>query len=361
MLRRLDRYVLGSFLRHWAIVASSFVLLFTTLDLVGQSDEIGEAKKIYGSVARDVLSYYLLNAPFLLVQFAPYVTLLAALSTVMQLRRNLEWTPQLTAGRSAWRAFLPMLIAAVLIGHFLAEMRERAFPRLQLERAQLQSQLFEQEEWRPQELWLRGPRDQRVQIDAFEPVGYQGASFPRVLGLEVFSLGPRGEDVSIYAREAVWDGRGWELEGGRRTLAGDRASESSQEYLEMEGFRPRDVVRAWIGQHQPLELTRRDAGELLARDAGHRQAATLRWSLWAAPWVHLVLLLIGLPYVLNFERQSSLEGVAVGLLLCALFFVIDFLFQDLGQRGVLTPWLAGVAPVVISGSLGLLGQGRLAT
>lgn len=361
MLRRLDRYVLGSFLRHWAVVASAFVLLFTALDLVGHSDEFGEAKKIYGSVAGDALRFYLLNAPFFLVQFAPYVTLLAALSTVMQLRRNLEWTPQLTAGRSAWRAFLPMLVAAVVIGHGLAELRERGFPRLQLERAELQSQLFEQENWQPQELWLRGPRDQRIQIDAFDPRGLDGESAPRVQGLEVFSLGPRGEDVSISAREALWDGQGWELVEGRRTLAGDQASESELERLEIEGFRPRDIVRAWIGQNQPLELTRRDAGELLARDAGHRQAATLRWSLWAAPWVHLVLLLIGLPFVLNFERKSSLEGVAVGLLLCALFFVGDFLFQDLGQRGVLTPWLAGVAPVVIFGSFGLLGQGRLAT
>ena len=91
------------------------------------------------------------------------------------------------------------------------------------------------------------------------------------------------------------------------------------------------------------------------------KAATLRWSLTAAPWVHLVLLLIGLPFVLNFERQSSLEGVAVGLLLCALFFVADFLFQDLGQRGVLSPAVAGIAPVVLFGGLGLAGQDRLAT
>ena len=74
-----------------------------------------------------------------------------------------------------------------------------------------------------------------------------------------------------------------------------------------------------------------------------------------------VLLLIGLPFVLNFERQSSLEGVAVGLLLCALFFVADFLFQDLGQRGVLSPAVAGIAPVVLFGGLGLAGQDRLAT
>jgi lipopolysaccharide export LptBFGC system permease protein LptF len=361
MMRRLDRYVLTSFLRHWVVVGAAFVVLFTVLDLVGHSDEIGDARKVYEAVGMSVLRYYLLNAPFFLVQFAPYVTLLAALSTVMQLLRNREWTPMLTAGRSAWRAFLPMLAAAFLIGLGLAQLRESGFHRLQLERAQLQSRLFEQEDWRPEELWLRGPRDQRVQIDAFEPHGETGVGLARVVGLEVFSLGPRGEDVTLRAEAARWDGSGWQLEQGRRTLAGDRASETQVERLEMPGFAPRDILRAWVGQNQPLELTRADAAELLARDSGHRQAATLRWSLAAAPWVHLVLLLIGLPFVLNFERRSSLEGVAVGLLLCALFFVADFLFQDLGQRGVLSPWLAGTAPVVLFGALGLVGQDRLAT
>jgi lipopolysaccharide export system permease protein len=360
-MRRLDRYVLTSFLRHWVVVGSAFVVLFTVLDLVGHSDEIGDAKKVYDSVGLSVFKYYLLNAPFFLVQFAPYVTLLAALSTVMQLLRNREWTPMLTAGRSAWRAFLPMLVAAFLIGLGLSQLRESGFHRLQLERAELQSKLFEQEDWRPEELWLRGPRDQRVQIDAFEPHGASGDDLARVVGLEVFSLGPRGEDVTLRAEAALWDGSGWQLENGRRTLAGDHASETQVDWLEMPGFAPRDILRAWVGQNQPLELTRADAAELLARDSGHRQAATLRWSLAAAPWVHLVLLLIGLPFVLNFERRSSLEGVAVGLLLCALFFVSDFLFQDLGQRGVLSPWLAGTAPVVLFGALGLLGQDRLAT
>lgn len=360
-MQRLDRYVLGSFLRHWFVVATAFVALFTMLDLVGHSDEIAEAKQAYGSVAAITLRYYLWNAPFLLVQFAPYVTLLAALSTVMQLLRNREWTPMLTAGRSAWRAFLPMLVAAAGLGFLLSGVREVGFRQLQVERAQLQHQLFEQEDWRPTELWVRGPRDERLQVRAIEPFGDQADPRPRLVGLEMFSLGPRGEDVSLRADAARWDGQSWILSGGRRTVAGDQAREEGVDRLEQAGLAPKDFLRAWFGQHQPLELTAFDARELLARDPGHRQAATLGWSLSAAPWVHVVLLLLGLPFVLSFERRTSLEGVAVGLLLCAFFFVADFLFQDLGQRGVLSPWLAGTGPVLLFGALGIWGQDRLAT
>lgn len=359
MTGRLDRYVLVSFLRHWLIVGAAFVALFTMLDLVGHSDELGEAAAVWGSVAGMAARQYLVNAPFLLVQFAPYVTLLAAMSTVMQLRRNREWTPMLTAGRSVWRAFLPMFGAALVVGLALAEVREWAFSDLQVERARLQSKLFDQEEWQPEELWLRGPSDQRVQVAAFDPGGADRP--PQVTGLEVFSLGPRGEDLTLRARSAHWDGQGWVLVEGRRTVAGDRASESEVDRLDEPGIGPEDVVRAWVGQAQPLELTRRDAAALLERDPGHRQAATLLWSLRAAPVVHLVLLMLGLPFVLNFERRSSLEGVAVGLLLCALFFVVDFLFQDLGRRGVLTPALAGLAPVALFAGVGMWSQERLAT
>jgi len=363
-VKRLDRYVLFSFLRHWCVVALAFVALFTALDLVGQSDEFGDAAQVFGPVAGATLRYYLLNAPFLLVQFAPYVTLLAALGTVMQLLRAREWTPMLTAGRSAWRAFLPMLLAAAGIGFVLAGVRERGFRALQVERAQLQSMLFEQEVWQPTELWVRGPNDQRLQVGAFFPAGRDENGQPRparMQGLELFSLGPRGEDLSLRADQAVWRDGVWHLTHGRRTVAGDRASESAVATLDDPGLGPTDILRSWFGQHQPLELTRADAQHLLARDPGHRRAATLIWSLQAAPWVHLVLLLLGLPFVLSFERRSSLEGVAVGLLLCALFFVADFLFQDLGQRGVLSPFLAGTAPVLLFAAVSLWGQERLAT
>jgi lipopolysaccharide export system permease protein len=356
MIQRLDRYVLGSFLRHWSIVAGSFLSLFTVLDLVGESDEIGDAAEKFGPVAADTALYYLSNLPFLLVQFAPYITLLASLATVMQLLRNHEWTPMLTAGRSAIRAFAPMLVAALAIGVLISLVREQFFPLVQSVRAEYQSKLFVQESWAPKEVWLRGPKDQRMFLHTFHP-----GETPSIDGLELFTLDPRGQDLFLRADHATWDGTYWQLQHGRFMVGGDRSTERLVDRLDEPGLGPDDIERAWVGQNQPLELTLNDAAILLQRDPGHRQAATLMWALRFAPFTHLILLLLGLPYVLSFERRSSLEGVAIGLLLCAFFFVADFLFQDLGQRGMLSAWLAGLAPALLFGGFGLRGLDRLPT
>lgn len=362
LIQRLDRYVLRNFLRHWLIVALSFLSMFSVLDLIGKADELSEAAEKFGSISGEVALYYLYNLPYLLQQFAPYITLLAALATVLSMRRQLEWTPMLVAGRSTMRAFLPMFAAALALGFFTLLLREIVFPQIQTERTQLQSKIFDQQPWQPQEVWVRGPFDQRMFVRQFKlPQSGFDVDAPVAKEMELFTLGPSGEDYYYRADRAVWDGKGWQLTNGRLTIADDRAAEQMVSYLEESGLSPADIERAWRGQTAPLELTLGDARELLFRDPGHRQAATLIWAILLSPFIHLVLLLLGLPYVLSFERRTSMEGVAMGLLFCAVFFVVNFLFQDFGHRGHLSPWMAGWAPLLLFAGFSLRAQERFAT
>lgn len=362
LIQRLDRYVLRNFLRHWLIVALSFLSLFSVLDLLGKADEISEASEQFGSVGADVGLFYLYNLPYLLQQFAPYITLLAALATVLSMRRQLEWTPMLVAGRSTMRAFLPMFLAALALGLGALLVREFLFEHIQSKRSQLQSKIFDQEQWQPQEIWLRGPMDQRMYLRQFRmPQEGFANTVPVARGLELFTLGPEGEDYYYRADKAVWNGEFWKLRNGTLVIADDRNAEQIVDVLDEPGLTPVDIERAWRGQTAPLELTLSDAQELLNRDPGHRQAATLIWGIMLSPLVHLVLLLLGLPYVLSFERRTSMEGVAIGLLFCAIFFVVNFLFQDFGHRGHLSPWMAGWAPLLLFGSFSLRAQERFAT
>ena len=125
------------------------------------------------------------------------------------------------------------------------------------------------------------------------------------------------------------------------------------------GLLPEDLERSYFAHHRPLDLSARDLRALLRGDPGHRQAETLLWGLRLWPLVPLILLALGLPFALSFERRSSSEGVATGLVLCALYFVVDLLLRDFGGRGALSPWLAGTAPVLLFGSLGLWSFGRM--
>ncbi len=368
---RLDRYVLATFLRHWTVVAAAFLGLFTLLDLVGKSDEYGQSADLYGPVASEVVRLYLVNLPFLLAQFAPYVTLLAGLASVLSLRRVSEWTPMLTAGRSTLRAFLPIFAAALVMGVLMLVMREALLPRLLPERAALTSRLVRQEAWEPQNVWLRSLDGRRLHCALYQPLAThrpgaasgldQADAVPTMVGLEVFGLSSLGQDRLLSADVARWDGVGWELENGFLITLGGVTDRQPVARLDGPGMAPADLERSWFGQHQPLELSAADYRQLLARDPGHRQAATLAWSWWLAPWHHLILLLLGLPYVLRFERGASMEGLAIGLLLCSTFFVAEFLFHDFGDRGLVAPWLAALAPTLLFTGFGLRALQRLPT
>ncbi len=357
----LDRYVLRTFLLTWLLSAGALLGLITVLDFLGHLDEIGESAALQGPVAGQVLRLYGLQVLFLLATFGPYATLLAGLGTVLLLQRAREWIPMLGAGRSTLRAFLPLYLGAALAAAGIQAVREGVLPSLQAQREALERRLLNQRPWELADLWARGPEDQRLRAGRFLPGGdLAGGPGPsRLQDLELFEILSDGRDRLTRAREAVWSGDRWLLEDGWTLVEG--AAEEPARALAVPGLGPQDLFLAYLGRTRPLDLSSDQLQELLERDPHHRQAATLLWASRVAPWIHLVLLLLGLPFALRFDRSSSLEGLGRGLLLCGLFFVADFLCRDLGGRGVLSPWLAGTAPVLAFAGLGLLATERLPT
>ncbi len=352
-MQRFDRYVLRAFFSQWLVVAFAFLGLFSALELLGKADEIQEALHTpsLDLGLSDLARYTMLNLPFLLLQFAPYMTLLAGLGTVSQLLRHREWTPILVAGRATWRAFLPILLAAAALSMGLFALREATLPQLLRAHESLQRNFFNQIPWQPKDLWARGQGDVRLHAQRFLP-----GSPAVVEGLEVFSLDAEGNDERILATRGVWQDGGWQLEGGVRIYHG---GEEPMARFQHAGLTPAGLERSYFAHHRPLDLTTGDLQALMLGDPDHRQAETLLWGLRWWPLVPLLLLALGLPFALSFERRSSLEGIATGLLLCALYFAADLLLRDFGSRGALSPWLAGSAPILFFGSLGLWSFGRM--
>ena len=173
--------------------------------------------------------------------------------------------------------------------------------------------------------------------------------------LQVFLTSARGEEM-LRATKAKWNGHSWDLEEGRMLFPGGEEPIAS---FVRPGLAPVDVERAWFARVRPLDLSIADCEALLIGDPEHRQAATLAWTWRFAPAVPLLLILIGLPFVMRFERRSSLEGLAGGLALCGVYFVVELVARDLGGRGALSPFWAGAGPVLLFSGLAVAACGRL--
>ncbi|RMH05501.1 MAG: LptF/LptG family permease [Planctomycetota bacterium] len=344
---RFDRYLLAVFGRHLLVIGGAVLGTFLLLDLLGNSDEFAQVEAPSAAVAADVARYLALKLPAVWLEFAPYLTLLAGLTTALHLARQREWIPVLGAGRSALRAVLPLLLAALALGAGTAGIRETVQPRLAPLRMALEWRLEDQRPWQMRQLLARGRDGTRLLAGVFRPAAGEIEDF------EAYGRGPGGEDVLVLADRARWDGGGWVLAGGRRVVPGRETRPA--ERFEAEGLAPADLLRAAFARVAPLELSSAQLREVLARDPGHRQAATLIWAWRAAPLAHLVLLLLGLPFVLRFDRRSAVEGLGLGLLLGLLYFVAEIVLRDLAGRGALPPFWGGAGALLLFGAWAVLG------
>jgi lipopolysaccharide export system permease protein len=165
--------------------------------------------------------------------------------------------------------------------------------------------------------------------------------------------------ISIEADSAVYverDGqRGWRLENGRRkeVLAGDQR-QRPVEMLEDFEFTPEVALSFLRARERPLELSFGEARELARRDPDSVVYQTLLQYYLTFPLANLVLLLVGLPLLMRYERGGSADGLAAGCLLCVFYFAADFFFRNLGLGGNLDPRLASWLPILFFGSLGLV-------
>ncbi len=122
---RLDRYVGASFVSSYATAFLILVGLFVILDMASNLDEYlrtwkDGSKPPIGLIVR----YYVLNLPFVFLQVAPFVTLVAGMFTASRLHKHSEITASLSAGVGLHRLFAPVLLGAVLSGWIMFELRE---------------------------------------------------------------------------------------------------------------------------------------------------------------------------------------------------------------------------------------------
>ena len=355
----LDRYVGGLFLSSLVTSLLVVVGLFFIMDMASNLDDFLEPwnEQGDGAPATVVLRYYLLNLPFLILQSAPFVTLTAGLFTVSRLLKHNEVGAVLAAGVSARRLLAPVFLGATGIAAAMFGLREWTAGYV-LHQRDAALYVLEHHTWDRvyKNLRVRDVDGSVLRFGEFRPaVGDP----PIAEGREVEAVLRDGEGFqSLTAERAVWGRRGdelgWYLEGGsRRTVAGQRVDEQVG-WLEDFSVTP-DLAMSFLrARNNPLELSFRETLELARRDPDNVVYQTLMQYLLTYPLANVVLLLVGLPLMLRYNRSRGVEGLASGLLLCVFFFATDFVFRNLGLQGEIDPLLASWAPLLFFGSLGVV-------
>lgn len=353
---RLDRYVLEHFVSSYATALLLVVGIFFIFDLASNIDDFLEPMRDGSSIPGLVIArYYLLNLPYRFLEVGPFVTLIAGMFTVNRIQKKNEVVAVLGAGVSVQRLLMPIffggLVAALgmfgtreWVSEFVAEKRDTYRDVLVHKRP---VRVYEQ-------LFLNDLADNTLRMGRFLPATRGQEAI--VLDFEANLRTSEGW-THITAEEALWDGSGWTLTGGLRSVLDRRQERRSSERVERVeglGFDPFLALTVRRANDAPLELSFAEAEEMLSRDPDDVRYQTTWHYLLTFPLANLVLLLVGLPVMLTHERGGGSERLALGMLLCIFYFAVDFVFRNLGYEGALSPLLAAWIPILTVGSLGIV-------
>lgn len=336
-----DRYVATRFLRLFALVLSSILVLYVLIEYLEISNDIARVKP----PASAILGYFQAKLAPILVDVVPLAFAAAALIAVAGLVRSSESTALLAHGISLLRSASSILLLAVLTGGAIFAFSEKVVPKSAAEADRLRNVLLGRPQDAASNNWrsfLKGESGRFFAAETWDP------STSAVTGVSVLQVDPssfRLARKTYGAQGRVVPGKGILLsDGWTRSFGADGGSlflkQSGTSFIGApEASRAFLAGRADPQQMDSLELARyvrarRKAGaDVAAISTGLYQKS----SIALAP---LLLTLVGLPFAFRYGKKGAVAGIGIALLLGLSYVVLGAILVKGGETGSLPPLLA---------------------
>ncbi len=338
-MRKLDFYIGRSFLEPFLVATAAIVGLYMVADAFGKLDDfLREARSFHDALAR-MGQVYILRIPTFLAPVLPISMVVGAAYGVAQLNGHNELTAMQACGVSFWRILAPIYVIATVVALLGFANREIVVPRAE----QLAA---------PDMLTWIGKDDRFERV-----LGYleeEGTHYTFRYNVatkkaqNVFILKELKDDnhLHIRAQRAEPVSNGW-------LLMGVQADDDEVKEMTWEtSLRPADLELLVLPPDiRPLKTLR----TLIRREPENLTYRLFYHARLAYPFTGIVLVGLGLPFVIGNERirRSRMLGVGVCVIVCMVFYAVQFIAHDLGQTGQLPPAVAAWLPVVVFGALGL--------
>jgi LPS export ABC transporter permease LptG/LPS export ABC transporter permease LptF len=359
----LDEYVMGSFLRNFALVLLTLVslfVIFTFFELIGDI--------IRNRTPLVTVGDYLLNLiPFILNNVTPVCSLVAVLITFGALSRTSEMTAMKATGTSLYRIVAPALVVAALLSAALFVFDETYLPDANRRQEALLSVIKgkpAQTFLRPDRKWMSGETG-GSQTEPTRIFYYQFFDADRNVfaNITVFEFHPGNFDHlsgRIYANSAHWDAKAnaWVFENGwQRTFLPDGrldnyrtfSTSTFSEVHEQPGYFKKEDR-----QSQEMSYTELSSYITDLRQSGF-DTTRLRVALdrkIAYPLITFVMAILAVPFSLSSGKRGSLTGMATAIGVAIAYWVIGGIFENLGNVNSLPAVLAAWSPDLLFAMVG---------
>ena len=367
-MRLLDRYLLRELCIPLIYCLAGFLMFWASFDLFSSLDEFHEAKMSLG----DIVMYYVVRTPELLVTILPVALLLALLYALSNHGRYNELVAMRAAGQSFARISVPYLAVGLFLTATLFFMNERLVPEVAEKSAAIRRRHAGEQpagdEW-VRQVNLRNARERRIwNIAAFNtrtheliephvewnlPDGSQKRIIARSGGRTNDQWIFREVEVFHYPKDLDFETAN-ALSFRTNKIIMPELEETPEEFrlqLKFDSLSAIDAAKRPNLSLQEIDYLRSHL-ELNPRDRALLQ--TQYHARLAQPWTCMVVVLIALPFGgSSNSRRNVFAGVASSIFICFAYFILLRFGLALGTGGVFNPIVAAWMPNVVFAALGL--------
>ncbi|MHC4276135.1 MAG: LptF/LptG family permease [Planctomycetota bacterium] len=347
-MSKLDKYMILTFLPALCITAFILLGLYLIVDIFQKLDDLLslEDRAIYLA-----LNYYSLLLPVMIVRLFPAIVLISVGFVLVKLNKTNELMAMQVSGISMYRILTPLFITVGILSLLITGNQEFFVPAFADKLERFKTITFDRSELK--ELLTKDrTNDILMRVASYDIVEETMYS--------IFILKNLGDDkyITITAKEGKWIGDGtWYLTD---LIINDYADDkwvppTSQEkeyFLETE-IGPEDMRE----KERETNLTSVfQLWTLAKKDPDNPRYPVHFQSRLAYPFVTPVLVLLGIPFLVGFQKLRKNLFFSIGALIAIVFafFVFNIFCTNLGVTGNLSPALAGWLPVLIFAVIGLI-------
>ena len=350
MVYKIDKYIVKAFVPSFIVCMFAICGIYIVVDAIQKIDDFIEMGVKAFTMATH---YYGLMVPVFIAQLFPAITLISVSLVLVRFTKNNEILAMQVAGINLYRIMLPIFIVSVFLSLLAVINQELIIPRLAEELGRVEQTTFEEKE---QSNILVEDEENHMLFRVWS-LNMAEKSLESAYIIGKYENGKK--KFTISAERGKWtDGNSWLL----FNLVKHNYDESGHwiaPALQMDNY----ILETTLS---PAELSKVDINASLKsfkelRELRRKEPENDRYSVMyhtrmAYPLTNFILLFLGIPVVLGFERMSKniFLRVGISILICCAFFVLAYVCANLGNMGILQPVLAAWLPVIVFGCLGLI-------
>ncbi len=346
----IDTYVINSFIYYFAVLLGGFVVfieVFNFFELLGDVFRNDIAM-------REVLEYLFFLAPKLIYDTAPVSVLVASLVTFGILAKNNEIIALKACGVSLYRLALPVLVITLVMSGGLFLFDHYVATRSNIIQDGLRNKIkgrAVQTYLNPNRKWIKGSATETLRIFYYKHFDQdQGV----LGGVQIWDVNPTEWKLTrhLLAERAHWEPslKSWIFENGWVREVGT----DSDKFIPFTGsvatFKEIDEPPSWflkeVKTYKQLNFMQLQDYIAELRQSGFNTVPlqVQYQKKFAVPLFVFVMAMLSVPFAFMTGSRGAMTGVGVSLGVAAAYFVLNYLFEQLGGAGQLPPTLAAWAP-----------------